>query len=197
MIEGSSVRINLRAMEGSAIPGPRPTPIELTPRQQAIIEPLARSQTKAHRLVQRASMILKMAAGANNEEAARLTNTTRITVRLWRQRWLDQAARLQQVEAEGGEQQRVLAEMIEEVLMDEERSGAPPTFTPEQIVQIVAVACENPEESNRPISHWTPRELAEEAIARKIVESISSRSVERFLKSSGFTTTSGRVLAER
>lgn len=30
----------------------------------------------------------------------------------------------------------------------------------EQIVQIVAVACEQPASSGRPISHWTPRELA-------------------------------------
>ncbi len=182
-------------MEGLAIPGPRPTALELTPLQHSIIERLARAQTKAHRVVQRARMIVAMAAGANNEEAARRTKTTRITARLWRRRWLEQAARLLHVE-EGGEERHLVA-MIEELLMDEERSGAPATFTPEQIVQIVAVACESPVESKRPISHWTPRELADEAMRRKIVERISSRSVGRFLKSSGFTTASSRVLAQR
>lgn len=195
MIVGFSVPINLNALEGSIIPGPRPTPIELTPRQHSIIERLARSQAKAHRLVQRARMILEMAADANNEAAARLTNTTRITVRLWRRRWLDSTARLQRVEAEGSEDHE-LVEMIEELLMDEDRSGAPPTFTSEQIVQIVALACEKPEDSGRPISHWTPRELADEAMSRQIVESISTRSVGRFLKSSGSPTAPGRILAQ-
>jgi hypothetical protein len=46
----------------------------------------------------------------------------------------------------------------------------------------VAVACEPPEESGRPISHWTSRELADEVKKRRIVAAISPRSVGRFLK---------------
>ena len=67
------------------------------------------------------------------------------------------------------------------VLSDEPRSGAPPKFTPEQVVAIVALACEPPADSERPISHWTPTELAAEAIKRGIVDSISPRQVDRFL----------------
>src|SRR5262245_2695835 len=67
----------------------------------------------------------------------------------------------------------------------------------EQIVQIVAVACEDPADSGRPVSHWTPREVAEEVRKRGIVETISPRSVGRFLKSGGFAAPSGRVLAQR
>ncbi len=57
-----------------------------------------------------------------------------------------------------------------------------PTFSAEQVVQIVALACEPPPDSDRPVSHWTPRELAEEAVTRHIVPTISPRSVGRFLK---------------
>jgi hypothetical protein len=39
-----------------------------------------------------------------------------------------------------------------------------------------------PAAADRPVSHWPPRELAEEAIKRGIVEKISPRTVERFLK---------------
>lgn len=66
------------------------------------------------------------------------------------------------------------------LLSDAPRPGAPATFTPENIVKIVAVACELPEESDRPITHWTSRELADEVIKREIVPSISTRTVGRF-----------------
>ena len=87
--------------------------------------------------------------------------------------------------------------MIATVLTDTPRPGTPATFTAAQIVQIVAVACEPPEESGRPISHWTPREVADEVRKRGIVETISTRSVGRFLKSGRSTAASGGVLAQR
>lgn len=44
------------------------------------------------------------------------------------------------------------------------------------------MALEDPNDSDRPISHWTPSELAEEVVGRGIVETISPRSVGRFLQ---------------
>ena len=49
------------------------------------------------------------------------------------------------------------------------------------MTQIMAIACEPPELSGRPVDHWTHRELADEAIKRKIVSSISPSQVGRFL----------------
>ncbi len=48
----------------------------------------------------------------------------------------------------------------------------------------MALALLSPEESERPVSHWTARELAAEAVKRGIVEKISPRSAGRFLKGS-------------
>jgi hypothetical protein len=45
----------------------------------------------------------------------------------------------------------------------------------------VAVACEDPQESAREISHWTPRELAAEVQKREIVETLSPRHLGRIL----------------
>ena len=45
---------------------------------------------------------------------------------------------------------------------------------------LAALACETPTASDRPVSSWTPRELADEAVKRGIVEQISPRTVERF-----------------
>lgn len=56
------------------------------------------------------------------------------------------------------------------------------TFMPEEICQIMALACEDPETLDVPISHWSQSELARQAVARGIVKSISHGSVGRFLK---------------
>ena len=87
--------------------------------------------------------------------------------------------------------------MIEEVLSDAPRPGAPVKFTAEQVTQIVAVACEDPENSDRAVTHWTPTELANEVIKREIVVSISPRQVGRFLKSGRTQTPFEPILAER
>jgi hypothetical protein len=68
-----------------------------------------------------------------------------------------------------------------EQLLDAPRPGGPATFTLEQTLQLFALACENPADSRRPISHWTPRELADEMVKRGWVESISPRHVGRLL----------------
>ena len=68
-----------------------------------------------------------------------------------------------------------LERFIIDSLRDKYRSGAPPTFRAQQVVQIVAIACEEPTASGYPISHWTPQDIAVEAIKRGIVESISVR----------------------
>ena len=71
---------------------------------------------------------------------------------------------------------------IEAVLADEPRPGAPAKFSPEQVTQILAVACEPPEKSGRPITHWTAQELTDEVIRRGIVPSISPSQVSRYLR---------------
>jgi putative transposase len=67
-------------------------------------------------------------------------------------------------------------------LADAPRPGTPPTFTPEQICAIVALACEPPDASGVPITHWSQSALAREAIKRGLVETISHGSIGRFLK---------------
>ena len=70
-----------------------------------------------------------------------------------------------------------------EILSDEQRAGAPCKFTAEQICQIMSVACERPEDSGLPISHWSLDSLVDEVIKREIVESISRSRLAVFLKS--------------
>jgi putative transposase len=60
---------------------------------------------------------------------------------------------------------------------------------------ILTVACESPATSDRPVTHWTPRELADEVIKRGIVPSISARHVGRFFKGGCAPAASVAVLA--
>ena len=117
----------------------------------------------------------------NNSKISQQLQLQRNQVRLWRQRWQLAKESLRKMEVEGSSD-TALKERIIKVLSDEFRRGSQPKFTVEQIVQIVALACEDPRQSERPVTHWTPKELAEEAVKRGIVETISPRSVGRFLK---------------
>ena len=158
------------------MPGPRPPSIILTPRQRAALASLARRATSPQRTVRRVQTILMAADGANNQQVATRLGIDRETVGIWRTRWLQA--------------------LIEDVLADAPRPGTPATFTPEQLCQLMALACESPQESGRPVTRWTPRELADEVCRRGIVETISPRTVGRFLKRSGFTAAFVPLLAQ-
>ncbi len=67
-------------------------------------------------------------------------------------------------------------------LSDAPRPGTPVRITDEQVAKIVALACEPPADSRRPISQWTGREIADEIKHRGIVDQISPRHAARLLK---------------
>jgi putative transposase len=158
--------------------GPRPTRIRLTEAERQALELLVRGQTTAQQLVVRARIILAAADGLNNAQIARDLRLSLDTPRLWRQRWLDTTP------TEGAEPLAAATR-----LSDRPRSGAPAQFTAEQMCQLIALACEVPAGSERPISHWSRREITAEALKRGIFAQISDRHVGRFLKRSGPETT--------
>jgi putative transposase len=174
--------------------GPRPERINLTERQEAELERIVRRPTSPQWAVTRARIILAASEGANNEEIGRQVGVDRQQVRMWRRRWQAEVAGLAAVEAEDSEQ--VLSPRIRQVLADRPRPGGPPTFSPEQLCGIIALACEPPDASGRPVTHWTPRELANEAMKRQMVRSISPRHVGRILNRGRVATPSQPLLAE-
>ena len=134
------------------MPRPEPQAITLTARQQRVLEGIVRRESSTQQQVRRANVVLAAAAGANNEQVARRVGVTDDTVRTWRRRWGTAQEALLAAEAEGGTgDERALEAVVLGVLADEQRPGAPPTFTPEQLCQIMAVACEPPGDSGRPI----------------------------------------------
>jgi transposase len=153
--------------------------IIVSERQQVLLQEFSKSRTLGKGVVQRATIILLGFAGLLNEEIAVQVGLNRQQVGIWRQRWRDAWEALCLWECK---EPHRLREAILDVLADAPRPGAPATFTAEQVAQIVALACESPKLSGRPIDHWTLRELRDEAIKRQIVEDISVSQVGRFLQ---------------
>lgn len=176
------------------MPGPKAHPIDLTEKQRSILEQVVGREKTSQQMVRRANIILLADDGENNEQISIELDLNRLTVRTWRRRWSDTAEVLATAEAE--EEDKDYQKRILELLEDKARSGTPATFTAFEVCQIIALACEDPQTCDRPISHWTPRELADEVEKRGIVESISTRQVGRFLKSVRFKTTSASLLAQ-
>ena len=153
--------------------------IMFTEKQQSILEQIHRSTTAPQRLVQRVGIILMAFTGTLNVGIANKIGLARKQVGLWRRRWQQSFDALVAIEC--GETQAVLRRTIEEVLSDAPRGGSTGPFTAEQVTQVLAVACEPPEQSGRPIDRWTHRELADEVITRGIAASISISQVGRYL----------------
>jgi transposase len=141
-------------------------PVTVLPEQREALEHLIRTHSTSQQLALRARIIVQAADGMGVRASARELGVWPKTVRYWRKRWRKGAEGLS----------------VAERLADAQRSGAPATFTPEQICALVAMTCEKPSESERPISHWSQREIADEAMRRGLIPSISQRSVGRFLK---------------
>jgi putative transposase len=157
--------------------------VMITERQQVVLQTMTRSSTCPQGLAQRARLILLAFAGHENEEIADRLGCERHAVGIWRRRWQKTFSRLVLIEC--CEKESALTAAIEETLGDARRSGSPGKFAAEQVAQILAVACELPEKSDRPVTHWTAREVADEVSKRGIVASISARQVGRFLKYGG------------
>jgi hypothetical protein len=135
------------------VPGGR---ILLSERQGRLLEALVRRSSAPQRLVRRAQMILMLAAGKTFNQVARALGVLRQTVYKWGKRWRTQARQL----AEGEVQERsdpALSNRLAGLLLDAYRPGQPATFSPEQIVKLIAVACEPPQHSGRPITRWGSR----------------------------------------
>ena len=177
------------------MPTPKAAVINLSDAQATCLKSLANQTTNPYRLVRRASLILGAGAGESNSQLSREWRLERNQVREWRQRWLDNQEKLQICE-EADPTGVELREQVLSILSDHQRPGVPVTFTPEQVVQIVAIACEKPQASGRPVSRWTAEEIADEAVKRGIVKSISATSVKRFLGGSPTPTSSQSVLAQ-
>lgn len=108
----------------------------------------------------RAEIVLLAARGTPNARIAVRVRTTVDTVRTWRGRFADLGV---------------------QGLADRKRSGRPPRFTPLQVAEVKALACQLPAETRTPLARWSCPELAREAVARGVADAVSASTVRRWL----------------
>ncbi len=150
--------------------GPKAQVVKLSDVEQHGLEKLIKRHQIGQQIALRARIVLAAAGGLKNKEIAQVYNVTLDTVGLWRNRWV----KLQDISLDDLS--------LEDRLQDAPRPGAPAKITADQRCRIEALACEKPEKSGRPITHWSAREIADELMKRKIVEHISPRHAARLLK---------------
>src|SRR5574341_614700 len=112
--------------------GPQPPAVILSDRLRGVLEHLARRHTSSQRLVRRLQIVLAAADGLNNDQIARHLDLHRATAQTWRTRWLRIAPHLEAAIA-AGDDDRLLTRLVTDALDDAPRSGAPPTFSAEQV----------------------------------------------------------------
>jgi putative transposase len=154
------------------MPIPKAQEVKLKDAERQGLEKLVKRRQVGQQIALRARIVLAAADGHKNKEIVAKYSVTADTARLWRNRWV----KLQDIALDDLS--------IEDRLQDAPRPGAPARITADQRCRIEALACEKPEGSDRPITHWTAREIAEEVKKRKIVDAISPRHAARLLKRS-------------
>jgi transposase len=139
-----------------------PVLITITPTDRASLESLARARKAPLRAVQRARIVLAAAAGQSNAGIAGDVQISVDTVRKWRSRFAAQGVT---------------------GLTDRRRSGRPRVFGATVVAQVKALACSLPAEHALPLSVWSCRDLACEAVTRGITDTLSASTVRRWLAS--------------
>lgn len=157
----------------------KPAPIVISDTVYQIVSKFARSRTLPARQVERAKIFMLCADGLNNLQISERVSIGQDSVSKWRTRFLNSLFRLQEVE----EQNPTGLELeVTALLSDYARPGQPPTYTDEQIIRILEIACRNPEEYGYEASHWSLNQLVDVTIKEGIADFISAKTISRFLK---------------
>jgi transposase len=106
----------------------------LTDDEARTIDRLARSRTEPARAVERAQIVWRAHQGARVPAIARALGITEATVRTW----------LKRFNAEG-----VAG------LADAPRGGRPPTYSPEEVGEVIAASLTKPDDLGLPFGSWT------------------------------------------
>ncbi|WP_020502379.1 IS630 family transposase, partial [Sciscionella marina] len=142
------------------VPVRSPYIVSLIAAQRSELEAISCRGSAPYRQVLRVRIVLAAAEGGSNAAISRCLGVGVDTVRKWRKRFCH--------EGMGG-------------LVDRPRSGRPRTFPATVVTGIKALACELPARADVPLARWSCPELADEAVARGIVERVPASTVRRWL----------------
>ena len=122
----------------------------LSDSMKTILSSFSKSRSLPASLVKRSRIILLSSQGFSNQIIATKVGLHYNHVATWRNRFLQALPSLRDIESGTPDK---LEEEIHLLLSDRKRSGAPPTFTPEQIMRIIDLACKDPRDLGYEVSH--------------------------------------------
>lgn len=136
-------------------------PIELNEEQVAELTHMSLSYTAPYCQVQRAKILLLAHRQPkwSNSHIGREVGCSRQTVIVWRRKWWEEGT-----------------------MHNSPRPGAPWYFSPLVRTQIVALACTPPTEHGKPWQRWSGEKLAQVAVEKEMVSSISPSTIRRWLQ---------------
>lgn len=152
----------------------------LTEIQRRVLDHWLQCPTLPHRLITRCQILVVLDDGKPKHQIAREQNRDIKTIRKWNKRWQVLNRELSPLETTSIKH-KDYCKRIMEALSDATRCGHPIVFSAEQVVQLIALACEVRDGSDESNSHWTRSELAREMTQQGTVDKISRTSVGRFL----------------
>jgi transposase len=153
---------------------------------KSILTKMSRSRSISSSLTKRATIVLLASEGKTNQDIGEQLHMHYNNVATWRKRFIQATPVLQKVETSEPEK---LTDEIKSLLSDKHRCGCPATYTQEQIVQIIDLACKSPSDFGYEVSQWSLNLLVSEILKQGICEQMSAKSVSRFLKRSTIKTT--------
>jgi transposase len=140
--------------------------IRLSGKDKQTLRALKRAGKTERRVADRARIILWTAVGVAVDEIARRLEIHRSTVINWRRWYLER---------------RAAGLSVLESLQDRPRSGRPLKFTPLEITQIKAIACEQPAKLELPLSRFSLNEILNWVLQAEVVSDISVSTLWRLL----------------
>lgn len=133
--------------------------VRLTKGQRQKLVQITRTGKRSAREIVRAHILLKSAEGWSDEQIADAYNTSDNTVRRTRKRYV-----------EGG---------LTAALGEQPRAGQPTKLSTEEERLLIALACSKPPAGRQ---RWTVRLLAEQAVARKLIQVVVPETVRSVLQ---------------
>jgi len=166
--------------------GKPPAPaISMTSRQKKLLGKHSNKHTLATNLKKRIEILLLASEGRSHGSVTRAVGVDINTVKKWRRRWeadFEELTEFELGESGEGSTDKALLERMLLVLKDIPRSGTPKRITLAQEAQIVALACEKPEDYGIEMSQWNREMLAHVTMSQGIVDKVSPRYVSEILK---------------
>jgi len=159
--------------------------------EQELLQKILRKRSLPEFQKERVQIVLAASEGLQNKDIASQYTLEENRVGIWRKRWAE--AHQQWQESDENLRPTMSETLALQWLADKPGRGRKEDFTQDQRAKIAALCQESPEQHGFPVTHWSAGRLAQAAVQRGIVDTISERTVNRILKKTTYRPTKAAI----